>query len=475
MKLKLTLIICLSLFVNIIKINAQDIYETIFLTEKKTLVSIKNIEAIEIPISKDIVFLANENKYTYAYLYDENHNLKKQLKAKKKNRSFINIGYSVSDEAVRIVQKDRQGLKYSSVIYDFAADAYSENFYPINGKGFTYIQSFNKGENTYVYLVKNKSSILKVLTFDIDGRFKSNDIDLTNQFKSTFLDETTLYDMVNISESETMAKVDPDLPTLIEIASSTNKMYTSNDGFIWTFDGHKNYSFIMQFDTPDSEPTFRKIKQETFGIDNLSITTNSFLDNSNIYQIGSSSKKMGFAIKDFETLEILKTFEVNKEDEITFKNSPIIQSNDTSGNDDRVLEKTSKLLRKMSSSKNGISIYPYGDGYQVTIGGSRPIYSGGLDISPAGFPSFNGDINSGVILYSALKGKTGSVRIECLFDKEFNHIDKEIEDSTFDLIRDYSFESDNTSANNLFYIKGKLLFGIYYINDKKIIFYQFDI
>ena len=483
MKIVQTLLSIVLMFIGINSLG-QEIYKTIEIEGKKGLNSIKNIQAFENKKDNELIIIAQDNRYTYSYLYDTDRKLKNTLRAKKSNRSFENIGYSIADGAVRIVQKDAKGYNYASVIYDFEADAYSETLNPINGKHYKYITTFNEDDNTYIYLVKKKTNILKIITVNIDGRFSFEEINLQTLFDQHYDDGTTLYEVLNISESlgsrVSMVKIDPDLPTFIELASQVNKMYKHNDGFIWSFDGAKDHTLLLEFSGAKTIPALKKINKLDFGIDETYLKSNSFLNYPNMYQITSSNNKMGVRFIDYDTGKELKRMAVDKEDSITFKNSPIIQGTENDPNVERSFEKTSKLLRKMTSNQNGISAFKYKDGYQVTIGGIQ-LYSGasfasggvGLEIG-SGSTLFTG-LNPGQIMFNVLSQNTGSVRIECLFDSEFNHINDEIEDSTFDLIKDYTFRSDNTSANNLFYIDGKLIFGIYYINENKINFYEFEL
>ncbi|WP_299148726.1 hypothetical protein [uncultured Dokdonia sp.] len=466
-----------------ISASGQKIFKSIEITEKKGLNSVKNIQAIENPNNNELVIIAQDNRYAYSYLYDSERNLKSKLRAKKSNRNFQNIGYSVADGAVRIVQKDDNGYNYASVIYDFEADEYSETLNPIDGKHYKYITTFNKDDNTYIYLVKKKTSTLKIITVNIDGRFSFQEIDLQPLFDKNYDDGTTLYEVLRVSEAlaykVSMVKVDPDLPTFIEIASQVNKMYKHNEGFIWSFDGDKEHTLLLEFEEAKRTPNLKKVGKLDFGIDDFSLKSNSFLYYPNIYQITSSNTKMGARVINYDSGKELKTIELEKDDSITFKNTPIIQSNERNPEEERVMEKTSKLLRKMSGNQNGIAAFKYKDGYQLTIGGiqnnaMRSIIGAAVSFGPGGF-SLTAGLNPGQVMFNLMSLETASVRIECLFDSDFNHIDDEIKDSTFDLIKDYTFKSDNTSANNLFYIDGKLVFGIYYINENKINFYEFDL
>src|SRR5690606_3094444 len=104
----------------------------------------------------------------------------------------------------------------------------------------------------------------------------------------------------------------------------------------------------------------------------------SYLFQDKIFQIGGNKKIMVLTVKDLETGKELKRLTVSNNEEITFKNSPIIQEgNAFLPGSKRELDNTSQFLRKISSENIGVAVFPTKNGYQITIGGNiRNVYSG---------------------------------------------------------------------------------------------------
>jgi hypothetical protein len=67
-----------------------------------------------------------------------------------------------------------------------------------------------------------------------------------------------------------------------------------------------------------------------------------------LYYIWANAEKFGIQITDFFSGRVLKKYGVLKKEDITFKNTPIIQEGGGTiySNQTRELEATSKLLRK---------------------------------------------------------------------------------------------------------------------------------
>ena len=134
----------------------------------------------------------------------------------------------------------------------------------------------------------------------------------------------------------------------------------------------------------------------------------------------------------------------------------------------------------MSSDKNGISVYKNKNKYNITIGGTRPqgrgeplMMPGFSAIPSAGYSVISTSFNPTFYAYG-MYSSTGSTRIKCLFDEEFNHIVGEIEDNIFDRIEDYKESIDRFKTESITYIDKKVILGYWNPNQEKYIFMSFE-
>lgn len=148
-------------------------------------------------------------------------------------------------------------------------------------------------------------------------------------------------------------KIDPDIYTPIELASSISKMYVVQDHIILTFDNTltKTQAFDLNIKTGD-------IKEKTFDLPASGTpfrTTNSFYSDNKIFQVKANREFLLFEIKDFDSGKGIKNYSFSKNDTIPFMNSPFIIQIDN--NSPRQLKNTEKFLKNINGLPAGISIF----------------------------------------------------------------------------------------------------------------------
>ena len=157
-------------------------------------------------------------------------------------------------------------------------------------------------------------------------------------------------------------------------------------------------------------------------------------------------------ILDYSTGNFIKEYAVNQDEEILFKNTPIIQKGGFY-NGYRELEKTKKFLRKITAGKIGVSVIKNKNTYLLTLGGyveqrtAAPMMMGGFGgiggaIASVGSVNVNLFFNPTMFAYNSFTN-TKSTQIECLFDTNFDHIkDAEVPKNIFDKIKSTPKKSD---------------------------------
>lgn len=175
-------------------------------------------------------------------------------------------------------------------------------------------------------------------------------------------------------------------------------------------------------------------------------------------------KQLSYNIHDLKTKELIKTLTFNKEDSISFKNSPIILEGGDFSNY-RELDRTAQFLRKVTNSNVSTFVHKNGENFIITIGSSEPKEQAQIVYLSGGLV---GGIIAGVanaLLTTTYHSyvTTKSTRIECLFDEKFNHITGQIPFNGFDKIKNYVDENDLNKAplQSVFKYKDDYVFGYF--------------
>ncbi|HEU0125364.1 MAG TPA: hypothetical protein VFQ56_03580, partial [Flavobacterium sp.] len=160
-------------------------------------------------------------------------------------------------------------------------------------------------------------------------------------------------------------KIDPDIYTPIELASSISKMYVVQDHIILTFDNTltKTQAFDLNINTGD-------IKEKTFDLPASETpfrTTNSFYSDNKIFQMKANKEFLLFEIKDFDSGKGIKNYTFSKNDTIPFMNSPFTMQIDN--NSPRQLKTTEKFLKSINGLPAGISIFKNHQNSFITFSG----------------------------------------------------------------------------------------------------------
>jgi hypothetical protein len=394
------------------------------------------------------------------------------------------IGHVFKDNKLLVIRINSTKNKFAYIKYDFLQEATEEAVYETESSSDIFMESFITKNSCIIYTFDIYDDILKKWDFKIDGSFIVKEIDIQSQFIKNGITNNNLGDYIikkkGLDKFIDLVKVNNRIPNNIEITSSANKMYENEQSFIWTLDDDLEHTLLLHFNYPDYEPEMRII--EKLSLENGRGKSNSFLFEDKIAQVLSNSKELIVEIKSLANPENqFKELRVTKDENISFKNSSILQEGSMySYGSTREMEKTSKLLRKMSADDNGISVHKNNDKYHVTIGGKRERRS--TATAMPGFGTFPGSQFGGMNLsfnptFHAfdMYNNTDSTRIECMFDEEFNHVEGEIEKNVFDRINEINeFKKSYIVAKTISYLNNQVFYGYWNTNINKFILHRFD-
>ncbi len=437
---------------------------------------------------KDSFFVENKNDGTFTLFLDDNKTLNGYMfdKNMKPIGSYASnglpnsyneiIGYTVSNNEIRLFLKNQYNSKFGSVLFNFDISKSIETELNVSLKKEEFIQSYSKDDKFFILSVERNTSILHLYVFQHNGSFSKKTFDLSNkQFLTTNNAEITLFQLLAVNDGLIgeieVSKIDESIPNSIEIVSNPLKFYIRENSFILTLDKVRHATYVIEITVPELELKFSELKKprvaESIGLS----LSNSFISNDKIFFIASSNTEMNFTVQSLKNGEILKEINLNKDDSIDFKNSPIIQEGGYF-NKERVreLEKTARFLRKISSTKIGISVFSINNSYQITMGGIKEVITEVSSNTAGGFPIGSiGSVNFSILnsTFWAYKNYTNSksIRIETLFDSDFNHINGEITPNLFDTIKLFAESLEKKDAENVIIYKNGYLYG-YYDNKK---------
>ena len=458
--MKLKLLTALLLCINYI--SAQQPFLNVKIEDKISSHTIKNAFFVQEKGSNSLFTFLEEEKITYGFKYNGDKTLVSKLSSKGLKRKYKKIIASLTDgDKVRLIETNNKNTKYASILFDFETKRSEEIEYDFKlGIYEYYLQSYSHKDVSYIFSYNSTTNELYKWSFFMDGSFKKDSYALDlNYNKSSSLSQNSL--------NYEFQKVNNKLPNDLIIASKRFKMYENENGFIWTLDDNIAYTLIIECNAPEFSPKFSKLFK--YKTETKAKTTNSYIFEDKIAQVVSNNSYLAFEIKNLNSNDIIKSVSIKKDDSIDFKNGPILQEGSVySFGNIRTMEKTSKFLRKMSSEKNGISIFKMpNDNYRVTIGGVRaqgggaPMMMPGFGGIPIGqFGAVTMSFNPAGFAYGNYNS-TGSTRIECLFDSSFNHVKGKIPDNVFDRIDEYKDKLSKSRAEDVFFIDNKVLFGFY--------------
>lgn len=471
--------LCLSSF-------AQEKYLEVSLDGVKTTSGfINNVHLIKNDETGNLSLFLEEPKTTYGFQYDEDLKQIAQLTSKGVKRKYKEIiGQASAGGKVRLIQKNTKGNKFASILYDFENQQTEEMEYDLDMSDQNYLQSYNRDGICYVFTIFKNTSILNKWTFTLDGEVTSEELTLEDEMKRNKLRSFNLYKLIEegggMNSFVHISKVENKLPNTLDIATEQSKMFTHENGFYWTLDENHQYTAILDFQLPDLLPKLTIVRKSVIG-DANSVKTNSFISGDILAQIVSNSKNMNLVFKDLETQEVINEYNLSKDEEIAFKNGPILQEGSVySFGSTRKFEKSSKFLRKIASDKNGIALFRSNNGYRAIIGGIRSQGGGGgfgMMGAMGGIPMATAggvvvSFNPASFAYGSY-GSTSSTRIESLFDIEFQHIEGELTSNVFDEIEILSGDWLKR-ADDVYLVEDFVLFGNYDTNKKLYTLYKFE-
>ncbi|WP_417884778.1 hypothetical protein [Zunongwangia sp.] len=440
--------------------------------------SVKDAFTITNPNTKTLSVFIDDNKTINAYIYNENSERIDSLVSDGLPKKYSEIiGYIQKEQKTILYLKHRNGKQFGSILFDFKNRKTKEIEFDFKLRGEQYVESLSKNNKLYLITTPKKRSVLKL--YEFEGLYpKKHLIPIDYTFRIADNEKLNLYGMLkNLKKSSPdpieLRKIDTEFPVSVELAGAMNKLYETDKGFELTLDKSIYETYIIAVDLKDYKADITRFEKPKYSTEER-FFSKSFLLDDNIYQIVGNADELFFEAKNRNTANVLKKLHVNKDDVIPFKNTPIIQDKEGSiFAPHRELKKTSKFLKKIDNEDISVAVQKKNNKYIITMGSfTKPYYGSSSTFMMAPTPGMGmgaptmmtvpigSNINLSLSSYLTYAyGK--SVRIKCLFDSNFNHIEGEIPENAFDRIKKYAKLLHDPIAENVFEWNNSIYYGYY--------------
>ncbi|WP_272150760.1 hypothetical protein [Tenacibaculum aiptasiae] len=409
---------------------------------KKNSTDIKDVIPIINSENNEVTIFIADAKNVYGYKLNDQFKVKGEVSSITKKRKYkILLGSSIQNNNYKIylTNKDKDQFAYINFSFDTKENSIHEFALP---SGQEFIQTISYKNKFYILSASKITGSILLNYFNNDNSLQYHIIDTTNlSFLNKNGNVVLATSLLLPFDSAPIKKFEKDTPNSIETVSEDNKIYLRDNNIVFTFDKNKEFTQVLTISLDSIKATKNSFKKPLTHIKSGRKKTNSFIYDDKIVLIASTKNIFSMHIVDYNTGEFLKEYAASKDEDITFKNSPIVQKGGFYNNH-RELEKTKKFLRKITSNKIGVSVIKNEGNYHLSIGGyvkqraAAPMMMGGFGGIPmASFGNVSLFFNPTMLAYDSFSN-TKSTQIECLFNDDFDHIkDANPQDNIFDKMR----------------------------------------
>ncbi len=448
--------------------------------------SSKKSYAFSNPENEDLLLILEENNKLYSHLLDSEYQQKSKIVTQKLSSKYgVILGYSVNNDMYSIFFSNSKKTKFGMKTFDFGTNSSINTILDFKIKGEKYVESVNYKNQFYLITVTKNSSDLNIYIFNKSLQPNKKTISLQQVEYQNPKDQhhtVNAYYLFMFGEGGIangridIKKIESRDPNIMIASSELTKLYQLDNQLIFSFDYSKKDTKLCFIDLDTF--TFRyKVFDKPSKTEKGYKKSNSYVYDNKVFQIASSYQKMKFTISDLATKQLIKEYAIQKEDPITFKNSPIIQEVGVTffgtPNKDGIqkMGKTKKFLKEISSDGLSILAHKIENKYHVILGKT-------IIINPRGVIGFNTPIGnpshpSGFTSFYHGKQNNISTYINCLFDQSFEHLQGDIPKNVYDGVNEFEETLEKPKAKNIFLHKDIIHFGFFDKKDRIYKLYRF--
>ncbi len=308
-----------------------------------------------------------ENKRVVSYLLDDNFATLDTLSFPRPDKKFNAIaGHTYNSNSYSIIWKSEDKNEFFIQEIDFKHNKVNNKSFLTEPLEKEILKTIQEKDRLIFVRIKEESNIVKIISFDNKNNFDNKNIDLSNinlansknasvKFKDIILEN-------NNNKQNVIEVVDRNLPTSLVKSSNKKKIYCYNNKILFSFDNNLYRTQIIKINLSDYSFNSFEIGNHS-KVTGIATQYNSFIVDDLCFGLNVTESKFTIFIKDFEN-KILLEKSYSSEEEITFKNSDLIQIGGEF-DDKRVLGTTKQFLRKVNFLNPCLSVYPLKNKYML--------------------------------------------------------------------------------------------------------------
>lgn len=475
----------LLILITIAGTNVSFCQELVFEKEMKLKIGLKDKREV-LPVVKEdkmmVIFFLDNFEITALGL---NQDLQETDEYKIPRKQVVYntlLGHNIYKNEYHLFFSNKNKNEFFIQTVDISKKQSSTKTLEIKLKKEKFLEAISYMDKFYILTVKRPTSILKLYEFEGSNLKLEKEFDFSKH-KFSHGNYPSLYHALSkkgvpYRPNLSVAKIDAESPVPLEIAAYSSKLYVLNNKIFITIDNSLGNTKIIQLDLRTYEHSFESILHEYLECgETWKVGSNSFLTNDALFQVKSCKSGLSLRTKDFKTKKLMSEYSITKDDEILFKNGPIKQEGGiiayTQGKD-KELEKTKRVLRRISDGKIGISAHQTGKEITLTIGGYTEVQQvsiAGTDFdSQTNISAPDGNIfipemylhNSTMYSYFIYKNTRAVYFKSILDDTSYKHVEGEVIITAYDKIKEFEESIPaNVSNETLFRLDDCYLFGYY--------------
>jgi hypothetical protein len=324
-----------------------------------------------------------DNSNISAIVFD-NDSLSEQYFAPRPSENASDVlGYITNPGKHHVVFSNKSHTSFTFASLDYAKGVITAKVSEVNIRKERFACAASYANRFFVLTVVKGTSILKLYIFE------NEQVHVVKTFSfegKRFMPRPDITLDAALESGGEFQYIDNTVPNPVDLTRKKNKLYCFDNKMLITLDNLPQYTATIAIDLESYSSDLRFYSQSPLVCKEFGkVNSNSYVYRNALYQLNVCTSAMAFTILDLETGKDLQKYAITKEDEITFKNTPIMQegSRNMFGPDERELSKTKQFMRKVANGEPGISAYSNQDGIQVTLGSVEEFQGGG---APVGVP-----------------------------------------------------------------------------------------
>ena len=408
-------------------------------------------------------FIAGEDSIR-ALLFNNQVQLVQQFSFPRTRGQKIQGGF-IRDGKVYLFLQGNNDEEFHNWVLDIAAGTARDQLVPFELNKQKVVDHLSGGDR-FIYLTStNKTNQLNIYTLWGEAQVDT----MSYRFNEDAWDDLAKTEMGG--HKVTLTKVDMEGECPADIAFHANKLYLRRDTLLLVMNDRLDSTQIYSFDITHKKVDNWLVQHQAH---NNTKTDNTFILDNQLFYMAASIDSLCLQISDLYSGAIKKTFVARAEENIAFKNTPVMQTGGfyAKGNT-RELSKTIQILRNIKNSNAVVAATVNSNGQlELVVGAyekaqSTPMMmSGSMACGPMFMIPTGGFYRHG-------RGK--AVRFKVLLDAHtLEHIDGDPDDSINEKIDAFTKDIKiPTNAENLFVTNGVYYHAYYDKDERKLVILKF--